>query len=63
MVALKTLPPHLARDLADVAGGLAYAHVRHVVHRDVKAENILIDSGGDRAVVNPPSGGGVRQSD
>jgi serine/threonine-protein kinase len=37
--------------LYDVAGALAYAHGSGVVHRDVKAENILIDRASSRAMV------------
>ena len=37
--------------LRDVALALGYAHARGVVHRDVKAENILIENGTGRAVV------------
>lgn len=37
--------------LYDVAEALGYAHAAGVVHRDVKAENILIDRGSSRALV------------
>src|SRR4051812_34332782 len=37
-------PREAVRILTDVADALGYAHRRGVIHRDVKAENILIDS-------------------
>ena len=37
--------------LYDVADALAYAHGAGVIHRDVKAENILLDRGSSRALV------------
>ena len=39
------------RILAEVADALAYAHVRGVIHRDIKADNILLESEGGRAMV------------
>lgn len=37
--------------LQDVAAALSYAHERGVIHRDIKAENILLDPAQDRAMV------------
>ncbi len=44
-------PRRAAEILIDVAYALTYAHGRRVVHRDVKAENILIDASTGRAMV------------
>ncbi len=43
--------PDARRILAEVADALAYAHLRGVVHRDIKPDNILLDGNGDRAMV------------
>ena len=41
------LPPEVAARIArDVANGLAIAHARGIVHRDVKPGNILVDADG-----------------
>jgi serine/threonine-protein kinase len=39
------------RILAEVADALAYAHLRGVIHRDIKTDNILMESDAGRAIV------------
>jgi len=39
------------RILAEVADALTYAHLRGVIHRDIKADNILLESEGGRSMV------------
>ena len=44
-------PEEVRRILKDVADALSYAHARGVVHRDIKPDNILIDSETGRVMV------------
>lgn len=46
------LPGQSARVLREVAWALAYAHGARIVHRDVTAENILLERGSERALVS-----------
>ena len=41
--AVRRSPERILATIADVAEGLAHAHARGLIHRDVKPENILID--------------------
>jgi serine/threonine-protein kinase len=45
------LPGQAARMLREVAWALAYAHSAGIVHRDVSAENVMLERGTDRAIV------------
>src|SRR6476646_3973177 len=44
-------PVEVRRILREVAEALAYAHHRNVIHRDIKPDNILLDSDSGRAMV------------
>jgi tRNA A-37 threonylcarbamoyl transferase component Bud32 len=47
------LPPaEAARILREIAWALAYAHLRGIVHRDVKPDNILLERESNRALVS-----------
>src|SRR3954471_10693944 len=44
-------PVDTARILRDVAAALAHAHARGIIHRDIKAENILVERATGKAMV------------
>ena len=44
---LKRNPGRLGRIVGDVLGGLAHLHAIGIAHRDLKAENVLLTTGGE----------------
>lgn len=44
-------PEDVRRVLCEVGSALAFAHARHVIHRDIKPDNIIISSEDGRAMV------------
>ena len=47
------LPPSLALDYASqIAKGLAHAHGRGIIHRDLKASNVMISTGGEAKLLD-----------
>lgn len=44
-------PAEVRKVLREVADALSFAHTRNVVHRDIKPDNILLDSDSGRAMV------------
>ena len=47
----KQAPDEARRLLCEIADALAYAHLRGVIHRDIKPDNILLDGETGRAMV------------
>jgi serine/threonine-protein kinase len=43
---------HWTKPMAEVAEALAYLHARSIVHRDVKARNVLLDSAGRARLID-----------
>lgn len=53
LVSLAGAPPRCwASPMAEVAEALAFLHARSVVHRDVKARNVLLDSAGRARLID-----------
>jgi serine/threonine-protein kinase len=45
-------PRHWVRPIAEVADALAFLHARSIVHRDVKARNVMLDSAGHARLID-----------
>ena len=45
----------LLKLLTDIAAGMAFVHSRGVIHRDLKADNILLDGAGQCKIVRHPT--------
>ena len=56
-------PAEGARMLREIGWALAYSHVRGIVHRDVKPDNILLERGSNRALVSDFGIAGAASSD
>jgi serine/threonine protein kinase len=53
LVSLAGAPPrYWAGPMAEVADALVFLHARSVVHRDVKARNVLVDSAGHARLID-----------
>jgi serine/threonine-protein kinase len=53
LVSLAGAPPrYWAGPMAEVADALVFLHARSVVHRDVKARNVLLDSAGSARLID-----------
>ena len=46
LIPSKPAPQQIARIMKDMAGALQYIHSSHVLHRDIKADNVLLSSRG-----------------
>ena len=44
--------PHIRQLIVQLFAALAFAHARGVIHRDIKAENILLIANGDLKIAD-----------
>ena len=58
------LPPHLVRSyLGQIADAMAFLHMRGIVHRDIKDENVVLSANGERCwLIDFGSAGIVRRN-